>query len=100
DQIPGLSVYFISVRESMRNGGGPACLRLRVELTPEEQSALNPGAVLTPALYDRLRAWINRHYRESLSPADLADPSFAAECAAALADLAIIGLPTPFSSSF
>ena len=28
-RLPGLTVHFVDVRESMRNGGGPACLRLR-----------------------------------------------------------------------
>ena len=33
-------VHYLDVRESMRNGGGPACLRLRVVMTPEEDAML------------------------------------------------------------
>ncbi|MEM7638658.1 MAG: N-succinylarginine dihydrolase, partial [Pseudomonadota bacterium] len=32
-------VQYVDVRQSMRNGGGPACLRLRVVMTPEERAA-------------------------------------------------------------
>ena len=35
-------VEFVEVRQSMRNGGGPACLRLRVVLTDEERAAVAP----------------------------------------------------------
>ena len=93
-QIPGIAVHFIDVRESMRNGGGPACLRLRVVLTPAQQAALHPGVRLTPTLYASLRAWIERHYRETLAPADLADPQLLAESRRALAELRTLGLPS------
>ncbi len=41
------------VKQSMRNGGGPACLRLRVVLSDEERRAINQGVVLTDALYEK-----------------------------------------------
>ena len=65
----------MDVRESMRNGGGPACLRLRVPLTEAELEAVHPGVVLTEASVDRLQRWIERWYPESLHPSDLADPA-------------------------
>jgi len=37
------SVRYVDVRQSMRNGGGPACLRLRVTLTEAEWAQVNPG---------------------------------------------------------
>lgn len=74
----------IDVRESMRNGGGPACLRLRVMLTDEEQAALMPGFLLDEALAQRLETWIGAHYRERLAPGDLADPALIQESRAAL----------------
>ncbi len=77
-------VRFIDVRESMRNGGGPACLRLRVELTAQERAAITPGFLLTDDLAARLQAWIVRHYREELWPQDLADPLLLDESRAAL----------------
>ena len=64
----------MDVRESMSNGGGPACLRLRVPLSDEEYDAVHPGFVLTPERADALEAWITRWYPESLHPDSLADP--------------------------
>jgi len=81
------SVRFLEVRQSMRNGGGPACLRLRVELTDAEREEVKPTCVFTPALHRTLVAWAQRHYRETLAPADLADPALIEESRAALDEL-------------
>jgi succinylarginine dihydrolase len=82
------------LRQSMRNGGGPACLRLRVVLTDEEAAAMHQGVLMTEDLYARLVAWVERHYRDRVEPKDLADPQLAIECAAALDELErILGLP-------
>jgi succinylarginine dihydrolase len=82
------------LRQSMRNGGGPACLRLRVTLTDEEAAAMHQGVIMTEALYAKLVPWVERHYRDQLAPRDLADPLLAIECAAALEELErILGLP-------
>jgi succinylarginine dihydrolase len=82
------------LRQSMRNGGGPACLRLRVALTDLEAKAMHQGVIMTESLYDRLVGWVERHYRDRIEPRDLADPQLARECAAALEDLErILGLP-------
>ncbi|MDQ2821182.1 MAG: N-succinylarginine dihydrolase [Pseudomonadota bacterium] len=75
------------LRQSMRNGGGPACLRLRVSLTDAQAAAMHQGVVMTEALYATLVDWVGRHYRDRLEPKDLADPQFACECSAALAEL-------------
>jgi succinylarginine dihydrolase len=64
---PITSVRYVQVRQSMRNGGGPACLRLRVVLSERELAAVHPGVLLTGALHDQLAAWIGRHYRDRLS---------------------------------
>jgi len=82
------------LRQSMRNGGGPACLRLRVVLTDEEAAAMHQGVIMTEALYARLVTWVEQHYRDRIEPKDLADPQLAIECAAALEELTrILGLP-------
>lgn len=70
---------FVDVRQSMRNGGGPACLRLRVPLTGPESVALHQGTVLTPALASQLEDWVRQHYREALAPDDLGDPGLVDE---------------------
>lgn len=78
------AVRFASVRQSMRNGGGPACLRLRVVLTEQERAALSANTIMTPALFEALNAWGTAHYRETLAPADLADPNLLVESRQAL----------------
>ncbi len=84
---PVRSAHFVDVRQSMRNGGGPACLRLRVVLTPEQFSVMNRGVLLTESLYNELCGWVQRHYRERLHPDDLADPKLLDESRSALDEL-------------
>jgi succinylarginine dihydrolase len=86
-KTPVRQVHFVDVRQSMRNGGGPACLRLRVVLTEPELAAAHPGVFHTPRLHDQLSRWIHRHYRDRLSPAELADPHLLAESRRALDEL-------------
>ncbi|SFD51495.1 N-succinylarginine dihydrolase [Massilia yuzhufengensis] len=82
------------LRQSMRNGGGPACLRLRVALTDDEASAMHQGVIMTETLYAQLAAWVEKTYRDRVEPKDLADPQLALECTAALEELErILGLP-------
>ncbi|MFN3959074.1 MAG: N-succinylarginine dihydrolase [Parvularculaceae bacterium] len=75
---------YLDVRESMRNGGGPACLRLRVVLSDAELAATNPNFILDDARFDALEAWANKRYRDRLAPDDLRDPLFMEEALAAL----------------
>ena len=82
------------LRQSMRNGGGPACLRLRVALNDAEAAAMHQGVVMTETLYHTLVAWVEKHYRDHLEPSDLADPQLAIEVHTALEELSrILGLP-------
>ena len=89
--------HFFDLRESMRNGGGPACLRLRVVLSESEQDLLGANVIYSPALHQELEDWVNSHYRESLAPADLADPNLINETRTALDELCqILSLGTPY----
>jgi succinylarginine dihydrolase len=135
EQNPVQSVHYLDVRQSMQNGGGPACLRLRVVLTEEEWARVHPGVVIstspgTPgegrgegdlripedlgvqnhphplpayrerglSLYDRLAAFIERRYRETLHPDDLADPLLLLESRDALQEVGqILNLATVYS---
>ena len=67
------------LRESMANGGGPACLRLRVVLTPEEQRAVNPAVMMNDTLFNTLNDWVDRYYRDRLTQADMVDPQLLRE---------------------
>ncbi|MDP4547322.1 N-succinylarginine dihydrolase [Marinobacter sp. MDS2] len=84
---PITSVEVMDVKQSMRNGGGPACLRLRVVLNDEERHAINQGVVLTDELYARLTTWVETHYRDRLVQQDLADPKLLNEVRQALDEL-------------
>lgn len=90
---PIRAVQFTDMRQSMKNGGGPACVRLRVALTPEERAAVHPECFFDDALDQKLTSWIERRYRDRLAPEDLADPKLLEECRTALDELTrILGL--------
>lgn len=80
--IDGVQVF--DLRESMNNGGGPACLRLRVVLTAKERAAVNANAWLTTRRYTELVGWVEKHYRDRLVFEDLADPQLLEESRMAL----------------
>ncbi len=81
------------LRQSMRNGGGPACLRLRVVLDPAQRAAVNPKVWIDEALATRLESWIGKYYRDRLVLADLADPELLDTSRCALDELTqILGL--------
>ncbi|MFJ2980978.1 MULTISPECIES: N-succinylarginine dihydrolase [unclassified Pseudomonas] len=80
-------VKVFDLKQSMQNGGGPACLRLRVALKESELAAVNPGVIMTAPLYDTLLQWVDKHYRDRLGEADLADPQLLVECRTALDEL-------------
>ncbi len=69
---PISAVHFVQVRESMRNGGGPACLRLRVVADP---ATIDPRFLLDDAKAAVLEGLITRHWPESIGPDDLGNPA-------------------------
>ncbi|KNC94922.1 N-succinylarginine dihydrolase [Trabulsiella odontotermitis] len=75
--ISELKVF--DLRESMANGGGPACLRLRVVLNEPELAAVNPAVLMNETLFITLNDWVDRYYRDRLTQADLADPQLLRE---------------------
>lgn len=78
---------YLDVRESMRNGGGPACLRLRVVLSAAERAAMNQHFLLDEAKIAALEALVRKHYRDRLTMDDLRDPAFMEEAFSALDSL-------------
>ncbi|MEK9210084.1 N-succinylarginine dihydrolase [Sphingomonas sp. 2378] len=62
----------VNVRESMANGGGPACLRLRVVADP---ATIDPRFLVDHARLDRIAAVIEEHWPEAIAPADIGDPA-------------------------
>lgn len=95
-------VRYVNLEQSLWNGGGPACLRLRVTMTKSEFSALHPGVIFTDKLHLRLRKWVKKYYVGNLIYEDLFVPSFTKRCRTALDELTyILGLGNiyPFQNS-
>ncbi|HEY1684976.1 MAG TPA: N-succinylarginine dihydrolase [Tepidisphaeraceae bacterium] len=84
---PIRAVHYLDVRQSMRNGGGPACLRLRVVVNQEQWAAIHAGVIFSEELYAKLVDWVQRHYRDELSLDDLRDPQLIDENRVAIAAL-------------
>lgn len=80
-------VYYHDVKESMRNGGGPACLRLRVAMTETEYAAVNQSTLINDSQFKRLNTWVDKHYRDTLHVNDLSDPQLLIESRTALDEL-------------
>jgi hypothetical protein len=53
-------------------------------LTDEERASISANVFFDDALHASLSEWVRRHYRDRLSPEDLADPAFARESMVAL----------------
>ncbi|AHG22117.1 N-succinylarginine dihydrolase [Chania multitudinisentens RB-25] len=86
-------IKVFDLRESMRNGGGPACLRLRVAMNEPELRAINPRVLMNDTLFATLNQWVDRYYRDRLTQHDLADPQLLREGREALDTLtSILGL--------
>lgn len=80
-------LHFIDVNQSMLNGGGPACLRLRVQMNNHELSAINQSVLLNETIFNKLTTWIDTYYRDQLTAKDLTDPNLLLETRYALDDL-------------
>lgn len=84
---PVAKVHYVDLSQSMQNGGGPACLRLRVTLTENELNRCHPGIIFNHRLYGELKRWITNNYRDTLSPEELADETLLKESQSALDEL-------------
>ncbi|NRB24338.1 N-succinylarginine dihydrolase [Shewanella sp.] len=84
---PIKQVHYFDVKQSMQNGGGPACLRLRVAMNDTEVAAVNQHTLMNDVLFSELNNWVDKHYRDRLSVEDLADPQVLIESRTALDEL-------------
>ena len=84
---PVRSLHHLDLRQSMENGGGPACLRQRIVLSDEERAAVRARVFWDEALGAELEDWVRRHYRDRLVAQDLADPQLHRDNLAALEEL-------------
>jgi succinylarginine dihydrolase len=74
----------VDVRQSMANGGGPACLRLRVVCDP---ASVDPRFLADEEKLNRLTDLVRRHWPETIDPAELASPGLWNDVRAARAAL-------------
>ncbi len=70
----------VDVRQSMANGGGPACLRLRVVADP---ASIDRRFLVDMGELDRIAAVIERHWPESIGQDEIGDPALIARIEAA-----------------
>lgn len=88
---PIRAVHDVDVRESMQNGGGPACLRLRVVADP---ATVDPRFLLDERKADTLARVIETHWPGSIGSGDLGQRDLWQQCRAARAHLiAALGIP-------
>lgn len=80
-------VHFVDLDQSMANGGGPACLRLRVPMNEKELSSMHQGVLINENLLEHLEQWVIKHYRAELKKEDLLDPLLLRESFSALDEL-------------
>lgn len=84
---PITRIEYVDCRQSMQNGGGPACLRLRVVMTETELQHCHTGVLITNTLLTQLESWVSKHYRDRLSAEDLLDNALEQESRQALDEL-------------
>lgn len=81
----------VDVRESMANGGGPACLRLRVVADP---ATVDPRFLVDADKLDAIADVIARHWPEAVAPLDLGSDALIADIRRARAALlTLLDLP-------
>jgi succinylarginine dihydrolase len=73
-------VEVVDVRQSMANGGGPACLRLRVVADP---ASVDPRFIADESKLDAIADIVRRHWPEQIRHDELQSPSLIAEVEAA-----------------
>ena len=71
---PIRKVIPVDVKQSMANGGGPACLRLRVVADP---ATVDPRFMLDEAKADRIEAVVAENWPEQIDPADIGSDALA-----------------------
>ena len=78
---------FVNIKQSMMNGGGPACLRLKAILNDGEIKKVNKNFILNNKRLELIEDLIEREYRDELYPDDLKDPSLLDESRKVLDEL-------------
>lgn len=88
DSNPINSRIFLDLKQSMKNGGGPACLRLRVLLSQDQIDALGGDVMMSESKLDELERIVKTYYREKITPDDLFESDFIKDSYCALREIA------------
>lgn len=80
-------IRYVNLEQSLQNGGGPACLRLRVVMNSDEFSSINSNFVFSENLYKKLRNWIIKYYDTNVIYDDLMVPAFIRKCRNSFSEL-------------
>jgi succinylarginine dihydrolase len=80
---PITRLVVLDLRESMKNGGGPACLRLRVALSNKALAAVDKRFLLDEAKLDWLERLVEQWWPEAIAPTELSNPDLWRQCRAA-----------------
>ena len=84
ENSPITQVHYLNVRQSMHNGGGPACLRLRVVADP---ATVDPRFLVDDSRLDLIADVVRRHWPVEIANADLQSPALIRNIEAARAAL-------------
>ncbi len=63
-------IKFIPLIHSLKNGGGPACMRLSIFLTKNEQKKISKDFILTNKMINKLKVQIETTYPTSFDPSN------------------------------
>lgn len=82
-------IHYCDLRQSMQNGGGPACLRLRVPMNDVQLKALKAttNVCASEKLLGDLSALIEKHYPDKIAPQDIGNPELYHRCKAVLGEM-------------
>ncbi len=85
-------VHYADLRQSMNNGGGPACLRLRVPMTRAQLASVkeHTNVMAYDGMLQALEKTIEKHYPNAIAPHDLADPALYERSLALLTELSAL----------
>ncbi len=89
---PVAEVRYVNLRQSMNNGGGPACLRLRIVMNDQQLASVQKTSrvIVDDALHAQLTVWAKTYFPDRLMPEDLSDPKLYAKTHTALTALAAL----------
>ena len=91
---------YLPLGQSMKNGGGPACLRLRVMLNQTQLEGIDDRFMVTDDRLIKLRKEVSKWYPGSVELSDLARLDFAEHVTLAAQKIASLDCTVPYTKKF